>query len=320
MPQILWHLRLCLLILSLLGIVGVAKAEESGTCYTPTGSVAEHYMPCDETGYIRSCCPSGWTCFSNNICVVTDPRSANSTDPLGSTVRTACTDPSWNNDTCGDFCLPDILGSLTSCGNDTYCCNSTIASGKCNCSTLAGAFHLPSGTVQIALAFTDAPTAAPPITTTSSTASAIQAASPTPNRGLSTGASAGIGVGVSAFILASLGVFCASCSWRHARRRAGDPSGVVIDPGPGKISLDGPRMTQNRFLELAAEVRYANPQIISLSGAPYLVPDGLPPWSNISPTEGPGDDISRSGRSISELSGPDPYRFSAPTQASVLHA
>jgi hypothetical protein len=76
-----------------------------GTCYYPSGEIASDFLPCDAYAYITQCCPSGWTCFSNSLCVVTDPRAANATYPIATTIRAGCTNSIWNNAICGDFCL-----------------------------------------------------------------------------------------------------------------------------------------------------------------------------------------------------------------------
>ena len=82
-----------------------AFADPNAPCYFPIGRPAPGYFACDTTAYITQCCPKGWTCYSNNLCVVTDPSEANSTNPIGTTIRATCTDPKWKNAVCGDFCL-----------------------------------------------------------------------------------------------------------------------------------------------------------------------------------------------------------------------
>jgi hypothetical protein len=83
----------------------LSQNNPAGTCYYPSGSVAAGFSPCDPTAFITQCCPTGWTCFSNSLCVVTDPRTVNSTVSLGTTIRSTCTNPKWNNAICGNFCL-----------------------------------------------------------------------------------------------------------------------------------------------------------------------------------------------------------------------
>jgi hypothetical protein len=74
-------------------------------CYYPGGTWAKDQFPCDKYAYTTLCCPTGWTCFSNNLCIVTDPSIISSNLPLGTAIRSTCTNPLWNNTVCGDFCL-----------------------------------------------------------------------------------------------------------------------------------------------------------------------------------------------------------------------
>jgi hypothetical protein len=94
------------LAVALLTLLSGVYPQGPGTCYYPSGQIAIGYVGCDPTAYMIQCCPTGWTCFSNSLCVITDPASANSTSyPLFSTLRGACTDPEWDNAICGNFCL-----------------------------------------------------------------------------------------------------------------------------------------------------------------------------------------------------------------------
>lgn len=78
-----------------------------GTCYYPSGDIAYGYYPCIVVNaYISACCQTGWTCFSNSLCVMTDPTSSSNLNvAIGSTSRAACTDPEWSSEVCGGFCL-----------------------------------------------------------------------------------------------------------------------------------------------------------------------------------------------------------------------
>lgn len=80
-------------------------ADENAPCYGPGGSLTEGFFPCDPTAYITACCPMGWTCFSNAMCVVTDPGVVDESRPVGTSQRGMCTNPVWNNAVCGDYCL-----------------------------------------------------------------------------------------------------------------------------------------------------------------------------------------------------------------------
>jgi len=84
-------------------------AQAKGECYTPvvngTAQLADEQEPCDPYAYISLCCPVGWTCFSNSVCVVTDTSSPDVQDPLGTTTRGGCTNPLWDTASCGNICL-----------------------------------------------------------------------------------------------------------------------------------------------------------------------------------------------------------------------
>jgi hypothetical protein len=78
-------------------------------CYFPGGALASQQSPCDPYAYTTLCCPFGWTCFSNNLCIVTDLGAVNGDFPIGTAIRGTCTNPLWNNSECGDFCLSMYL-------------------------------------------------------------------------------------------------------------------------------------------------------------------------------------------------------------------
>ena len=83
-------------------------APTSGYCYYPGAnpSSAQNDRPCDPDAETSMCCPTGWTCMSNKICQVTDGSLAQAA--VGSIRRATCTDPRWNQDICGDFCLSEF--------------------------------------------------------------------------------------------------------------------------------------------------------------------------------------------------------------------
>ncbi|KAF2244844.1 hypothetical protein BU26DRAFT_522582 [Trematosphaeria pertusa] len=79
------------------------------------------------------------------MCVVTDPSTANSAYPIGTSMRGSCTNPEWDNAFCGDYCLSDqdLGGRLTACGDDKFCCADDTS---CSCSN--GAFQINPGSAQ----------------------------------------------------------------------------------------------------------------------------------------------------------------------------
>jgi hypothetical protein len=156
-----------------LASLSLSADNPPGTCYYPglqdgLGDVAEDYFPCDDTQYEAQCCPKGYTCFSNLLCMITDPRGANSSAPVGTVKRASCTNARWQNTICGNFCLgtfsmvievgkyqlmPNVdaankFGAMSACGNDTYCCSADEVAGTCSCATGKGTISIPQGTVQ----------------------------------------------------------------------------------------------------------------------------------------------------------------------------
>ena len=124
-----------------------------GSCYYPGPGLswASTQHPCDLHSEISLCCPTGWTCFSNKLCIATDPHAANAA--VGSTRRGTCTNPQWDEETCGDFCLEDEDGSMTPCGNDKWCCNSDVKAKNCDCVSGKGTFTIKGGKAVALLGF-----------------------------------------------------------------------------------------------------------------------------------------------------------------------
>ena len=138
-------------------------------CYYPGGAWAGGHVPCDPHAYATLCCPRGWTCFSNNLCVATDPSVILSEIAIGTSYRGACTNPNWNTSACGDFCLSKIVsrifsfhisreltcnagnpvndnsGALVSCGSEAWCCQPDYNKGNCDCKSGHGTFSLSEG-------------------------------------------------------------------------------------------------------------------------------------------------------------------------------
>ncbi|EPE10495.1 hypothetical protein F503_05590 [Ophiostoma piceae UAMH 11346] len=115
-------------------------ANANAACYNPTGTLALGYYPCDATAYITNCCASGWTCFSNSLCVVTTASESYPNLTMGAVERAMCTNPMWNNDICGDFCITgsdNSDGEMVACGDNHFCCLGDYNAGLCNCTTAA---------------------------------------------------------------------------------------------------------------------------------------------------------------------------------------
>ncbi|KAM7192917.1 hypothetical protein V8F33_008105 [Rhypophila sp. PSN 637] len=112
------------------------RAVENAPCYYPGGEPALGFYPCQAfDAPISSCCPAGWTCFSNALCIATTNSNSFPNLTLGAVQRGACTNPKWTNDICGGACLDaeNADGKLAACGDDRFCCSNDFNTGKCNC-------------------------------------------------------------------------------------------------------------------------------------------------------------------------------------------
>lgn len=91
--------------LLLVALASRAACDPNAPCYYPTGNLASGFYPCDPTAYITMCCPEGYTCYSNSLCVATLPDGLYPDLVQGTALRGACTNPLWNDVICGDECL-----------------------------------------------------------------------------------------------------------------------------------------------------------------------------------------------------------------------
>jgi hypothetical protein len=147
-------------------------------CYYPgANAVAPNHYPCDGYAVTSLCCPTGWACFSNKLCVVTDANAVNRTVATGTTIRGTCTNPRWNSTVCGDFCLSELQpsvrrllrttpgrrltiasiadepvndndGTLVPCGNNVFACKPEAENGLANCAAGKNVFSLTQGSLQ----------------------------------------------------------------------------------------------------------------------------------------------------------------------------
>lgn len=82
------------------------RADPNAPCYFPGGEFAPGYFACQAfNAPVSSCCPAGWTCFSNALCIATTESNSFPNLTLGAVQRGACTNPQWNNNICGSACL-----------------------------------------------------------------------------------------------------------------------------------------------------------------------------------------------------------------------
>ncbi|KAK0629055.1 hypothetical protein B0T17DRAFT_175078 [Bombardia bombarda] len=143
----------CLLAASLV------NADPNAPCYFPRGEPALGFYPCQAyNAPISSCCPAGWTCFSNALCVATTDSNSFPNLTLGAVRRGACTNPEWNNNICGNACLDSDNkdGKLAACGDDRFCCERDFNDGQCSCSTDSdSAFTISVGLAQTIIQVSD---------------------------------------------------------------------------------------------------------------------------------------------------------------------
>ncbi|KAF1808446.1 hypothetical protein P152DRAFT_222598 [Eremomyces bilateralis CBS 781.70] len=99
----------------------MAAYPELRSCYLPDGSNATDYQyyPCSGDTHSSCCLPSQQDqCLSNGLCNV----------PGAYTYRAACTDQTWKDPNCPQFCKEYSKNSyevLTNCGGTEYCCMSS---------------------------------------------------------------------------------------------------------------------------------------------------------------------------------------------------
>lgn len=81
-------------------------ATSTATCYYPDGKVSGS-VPCNSTttGY-SSCCASGHLCMSSGLCFT-----------RGLISRGSCTDPTWKDPACAQYCLDCTFAAHTSLPN-----------------------------------------------------------------------------------------------------------------------------------------------------------------------------------------------------------
>ncbi|KAF3041989.1 hypothetical protein E8E11_000946 [Didymella keratinophila] len=228
-------------------------------CFYKSGNPAlTKPAPCNLTavaeGKHTACCASDELCMSNGLC-----RNATSTPKTNFYWRGGCTDPTFQDPSCPNYCSlknpwEDLL--IWQCGSEDWCCNNGGAApeeeryDKTNltCCTMSQfAFSAPSPTLiatatylgeVFSVASLSAPTTAlsetlsssthslTPTTSvqTTSTSAAETAVSPPSKSSTSPAAvGAGVGVGVAAAIL----IAAVSAWWlRRRRRRSRSQQGV----------------------------------------------------------------------------------------------
>ncbi len=293
-------------------------ADPNAPCYDTTHSYAPGYYPCEtENAFITHCCAPGYTCFSNNLCVVTTETHAYPNLTLGQAQRSMCTDPSWNNNVCADFCLSaaDADGDMIACGNNRFCCLGDYNAGRCNCTAKGDSFVInpgiantiigvtesftgtasyltsrptPSSTRATTTASSSSPSspsssASPASTVVSSsspstpTSTATDTATATPPPKKKQGLVVGLGVGISVGVVL-LGLIAGLVAW-VVRRRNRIRAYAYSAPAQDDIAIDG----TNFGAQMAAQAnQYIHGPASSGAGAinangPHIEMDNLPP-------------------------------------------
>ncbi|VUC34398.1 unnamed protein product [Clonostachys rosea] len=253
----------------LLHLVPRTLATSNSTCYFSNSNVANNDVPCDPNAEVSVCCSKseGTVCLENGLCQ----------DSGGHKSRGSCTDQKWDSEYCPQFCLDtdanDGVG-MKSCSSTTkkdtsYCC--WYSADSC-CSTGVGRIELLPSNPDIWASYDNSSssydvvksrtlisssstqlstsTSSSSSSTSSATSSATtttSAASPTSTSdesnsgsssgGLTTGAKAGIGVGVTLGVIALLCLGFFLNRWYEAKKRADAQAQEQEYPhSPGKYS------------------------------------------------------------------------------------
>lgn len=78
-------------------------ASIEAACYYFDGTITNSDVPCLDGSDPSLCCSYGYACLSNGVCMATE-QTPNAT---ASFVRGSCTDDTWRDKNCPNFCLND---------------------------------------------------------------------------------------------------------------------------------------------------------------------------------------------------------------------
>ncbi|KAI0482084.1 hypothetical protein GGR56DRAFT_684566 [Xylariaceae sp. FL0804] len=194
-----------------------AISASGNTCYFKNGiatgveAPGMDFLPCDPTNTQTHCCQSGsGTCLTNGLCFISNDSSLNAG---------ACTDPTWSDASCFQFCGGDLTSTLYRCGTDDWCCANGVNGTSCcndsdvnlfkisdealikNSTALAPGYYLASSVP--ASSSSSFSTSSAASSTTASTSSVCSFApspssssSPSSSGALWVGLGAGLGIGV----------------------------------------------------------------------------------------------------------------------------
>ncbi|KAF2125709.1 hypothetical protein P153DRAFT_399853 [Dothidotthia symphoricarpi CBS 119687] len=228
-------LRLIMSLHLFFAILHIASA--AGYCYSRNGTTLLNpaFQPCNNATTHSACCMTNHSgagdvgiaddvCLENGLCQnYAVYNGENEGQPVWA--RQGCTDPLWNSPYClGDVCnkpeYADQWGNVGvwNCGGKKWCCGEKTCCDGNNIFELAATVG-PTSTILSATSFASASTlsTSKPTTSPSSEGSG-------PSRVLSTGAKAGIGAGVAAFVIVAAAVALLLFRSRKSNGRKDSPS------------------------------------------------------------------------------------------------
>ncbi|OJD14218.1 hypothetical protein ACJ73_09105 [Blastomyces percursus] len=186
----------------------------SAVCYYRNGNVTPADVPCHDTGP-STCCPVGYACLSNNVCV--NPKAENETVGY---IRGSCTDKSWRAGQCPAFCIRggkpwnDTLGGvqpMRKCENTDedlyYCVDDNVGAVDCDAKNDAVVSFVgqPTTVTVIGATQTNSPT---PTATSTPDGGGLDAAK-------TAAIGAGVGVPIGVVLIALIAIFA---FWRRRKR------------------------------------------------------------------------------------------------------
>lgn len=230
------------MLLFLVALWALAPQTLSQTCFWPDGDLALDNFPCNPSADASFCCQVGSICSTNQLCI----------DEYGTYRRGSCTDASWDSASCPKFCTTEVNGThsdagsyedLLYCGtgdtstNFVACCGDPGNYYTCDCATTPHITLGPlkeyttistsataAGSSGTSVASSSAATTQSLVASQSSThsSSAVPTATPLQSHTLSTGAIAGVAIGVvvAVAIIAILGFLL----WRTRRHLTQNPT------------------------------------------------------------------------------------------------
>jgi len=108
-------------VFSLLLLLNAYSVAATNSCFFPDANLAPNYVPCSPTGD-GACCAEGDFCTALGYCI---------SDSKGYHYRGACSDSTWGNPSCPNYCMDDRNGNSTMV--NVIACNAALSSGTWCC-------------------------------------------------------------------------------------------------------------------------------------------------------------------------------------------